>query len=204
MRQRLTQTHPDDLPPPDDARGPVTAHLESRVRKVHLQRRRKERPSSHRRQVLLSAARTLSAHQISCRPPLARTITRHGRYLARSDFSSVPGRSKAWSASCSSLAESPRCSLMTASARSRSRSSSEGTSAGSAEIGEPGIGIVVRALLPAMHRTQPHDAVLLVHPGGRALRREPQPVDQWLADREYAFLALSDIGAILRSSSSQG
>ena len=107
MRQRLTQTHPDDLPPPDDARGPVTAHLESRVRKVHLQRGEKNVPQAIGDRCL-SAARTLSAHQISCRPPLARTITRHGRYLARSDFSSVPGRSKAWSASCSSSAESPR------------------------------------------------------------------------------------------------
>ena len=54
---------------------------------------------------------------------------------------------------------------------------------------EPGVSIVVRVLLAAMHRAQPHDAVSLIDPGRTAEGPDAQAIDHRLGDGKNALLS---------------
>src|ERR1700691_4031749 len=126
VEHHLAQNHPDHLPPPNGTCRPVATHLEDCIRKVLRQRREKDIPQPAVDVRVIRGSRTQPP------PNLFQAVAAQSEYPARqvaprSDSSSVPTRSKAWSASCNSSEVSPRCSLITASARSRSRSSSHGS-----------------------------------------------------------------------------
>src|SRR5271154_4814235 len=52
------------------------------------------------------------------------------------------------------------------------------------KISEPGVRIIVRVLLAAVHRAQPHNAVPLIDPGRTAEGPDTQAINHRLDDRE--------------------
>ena len=58
------------------------------------------------------------------------------------------------------------------------------------KTGEPGARIVVKILLAAMHRAQPHDAVPLIDPGRTPEGPDTEAIDHRLGDGENALLSL--------------
>jgi hypothetical protein len=58
------------------------------------------------------------------------------------------------------------------------------------KMGEPGVRIVVRVLLAAMHRAQPDDAVPLIDPGRTAEGPDTEAIDHRPGDGENALLSL--------------
>lgn len=58
------------------------------------------------------------------------------------------------------------------------------------KISEPGVRIIVRVLLAAVHRAQPHNAIPLIDPGRATEGPDTQAVNHRLDDGQNALLPL--------------
>jgi len=58
------------------------------------------------------------------------------------------------------------------------------------KISEPGVRIITRILLAAVHRAQPHNAVPLIDPGSTTERPDPQAINHRLDDAENTLWPL--------------